>query len=116
MKKVYISAKYRIEDVIFNDGYICIDENCIIGIFTLDWASIEICNGKLHFYLDEYEPLTNSHSDTIEFISTRYIDMLESPQTYILKSSDNDTLTLSLLNKITDPKKIADIEELFKPL
>ena len=51
MKKTYIEAQYRIKDIVFNTGYICIGKHSIIGNFTLDSVIIEIYNGKIYFYL-----------------------------------------------------------------
>lgn len=112
--KTYISAKYRIDNVKLNNGYICIENDNIQGIFTLDCVTIKIFNDKIHFYLFECEPLLNIYSKSKEFISIEEVDFLESPQSYTLKSKFNETLHLDLVKRITDPKKISDIEELFK--
>ena len=102
MAKTYIKAVYRIKGIVYNEGYICIDGNSIIGLFALDSATIAIIGKKLYFHLFEYEPETGTYYPTETFISTQSIDYIESPYTYVLRSKFDPScfLTLELKNKV----------------
>lgn len=114
MKKIFLEAQYRIKDKVFNDGYICIYKDLILGIFTMDCVSIGIVNGHIYFNLAEYEPNNNLYYETEEFSGKYDIETLESPYTYILKSSSNETLSLTLIKKVSDPKILSVIEKEFE--
>ena len=114
MKKTFLEAQYRIKDRVYNQGYICIDGDRINGIFTMDCVCIQIQNGHIYFYLGEYEPQDSSYYETVEFTGKYDIETLESPYTYILKSSSNEFLSLELIKEVSDPRTISDIEKEFE--
>lgn len=113
MKKVFIEAQYRIKDRVCNWGYICIDGDSITGIFTFDYVDIQITDNSMHLSLKEYQPEKSPYYKIQEFVNATAFEGLESPCTYLLKSS-NEFLSLELIRRITDPIKISDIEKTFK--
>lgn len=114
MEKIFIEANYQIPGFISNNGYICISDNYIMGIFTFDCVSIEIKEEKLHFYLAEYAPEYNSYKQSNEFISYVGFDYLECPYMYLLKSHSNVPISLKLIRKVTNPIEISKISKNFK--
>lgn len=114
MKKTFLEAQYRIKGRVYNHGYICIDGDFINGIFAFDCVCIQINDGHIYFYLKEYDPEDGSHYKTEQFICKYDYETLETPHTYILKSSSNEFLTLELIKKVTDPKILSDIEKEFE--
>ena len=115
MGKVYIEVQYRIKNTVFNSGYIRIDGDTIHCLFSLDYSYIKIIDGRIHFYLEDYEPENDSYNKTEEFIGTyNYIDTLECPYSYILKNDSGIILSLKLIKKVYDPCLSRDIEESFQ--
>lgn len=114
MGKVYMEALYRIKNNVFNTGYICIDGDIIHCLFSLDYSYIKIIDGKIHFYLEEYEPKNDFYYETQEFIGNCYIGTLESPSTYILKNDSGIFLSLELIKRVSNPCFIHDIEAEFQ--
>ena len=53
-KKKYFKAFYRVADEIYNEGYICIDGEVIIGVFTFDIAKITFKDQYMIFMLKQY--------------------------------------------------------------
>lgn len=113
MKKTFFEAQYRITDRVYNQGYICIAGNSIKGIFSFDCVSIEIKNRYIYLYLKEFEPENESYYETVEFVGKYNIETLDSPCTYILKSSSNEILSLQLIRRITNLNSIPDIVKQF---
>ncbi len=101
MEKTYIKAVYRIKGVVYNEGYICIDGDSTIGLFTLDSATISIINKKLNFHLVKHKT-TNTYYPAETFISTQSVTYIEPPCTYVLRSKSDPScfLTLELKNKV----------------
>ena len=114
MKKTYIEAQYRIDDVVFNTGYICIDSSYTTGIFTLDIVNILIDNGKILLFLSEHDSESNKYFKPVLFVGNYIIDHLNPFDSYILESDTDNTLTLDLIRKITDSNTISKIETEFK--
>lgn len=116
MKKTYIEAQYRIKNQVYNNGYLCINKDSIIGIFSLDCACIEIKNEHIHFYLKEFKPEDILYHETKEFISIDTVSFLESPCSYILKSNSNVFLSLELIKRVTDISSISSIVQTFESI
>ncbi len=116
MKNTYMKAQYRIKDAIYNEGYICINESSIIGLFCLDKVKIALINGKLHFYLIEYEPESDSYYSTNEFISIQTIDKIKCPSTYLLRLKSNHSifLSLTLMQELNDSDMSSSILQQFE--
>ena len=114
MKKTFFEAEYRIKNKVYNHGHICITNDFITGIFSLDCISIQIKDGYIYLYLKEYEPEDKSYYETIEFIGKCDVKTLESPYTYILKSDDDEYISLKLIKRLSDPKTISDISKEFE--
>lgn len=109
MGKVYIEAQYRIPDEVYNHGYICIDENEIKGLFSLDLSTISIIDNTLNFYLREFDPTTSRYNPSEKFSCHISSDTLESPNIYILKSkSSNRQLELELIKRVSNLYSISD--------
>ncbi len=116
MAKTYIKAVYRIKGVVYNEGYICIDGNSIIGLFALDSATISIVGQKLYFHLVEYEPEDDTYYPAKAFISTQSVDYIESPQTYLLRSKSDPSrfLSLELIKRVNAFELCADTLQRFE--
>ncbi len=116
MAKTYIKAIYRINGIVYNEGYICIDGNSTIGLFALDSATISIVDKKLYFNLIQYEPEDGTYYPAESFISTQSVDYIESPHTYLLRSKFNPSLFLhlELKEKVNAFELCADILERFE--
>ena len=117
MEKVAIRAKYQTEDIIC-DGYVCIDGDCIEGVFARDYIKINIGKNSMTLFL--YENLYSIENDLV-FYATRsrtfvsqnmYSSSLYCPETYIL-FSQNYGMSLSLIETIKDSE---EVEKIFKDL
>lgn len=117
MSKVIIRAQYDTEDI-FCDGYICIDGNCIEGIFGIDYVKIDIIENSIHLLL--HEKIYTNKGDSLfnytrsrTFISqTLYSSKLYCPESYILFYQDYG-MSLSLIETVKDSWKV---NEIFKEL
>ena len=116
MEKTYLKAIYRIKGIVYNEGYICISENSIKGLFSLDSAEISIVNNKLYFHLLEYEPEYDIYNPIETFICTQPVSTIESPCTYFLRSRSNPSLILSLelVRRVNSFELCADILQRFE--
>ena len=114
MKKTYIEANFRIDDVVFNTGYICIDKDSITGIFTFDRVIIEINKEIMSFLLFKYDSESNSFLSPESYNYKYNLKSLESPHTYTLKSDSNETLKFELIKKVTNPNIISRLDDQFK--
>ena len=111
-KKQYFKAFYRIIDEVYNQGYICIDGDTIIGVFTCDVATISFKDNYMIFSLKQYDFPTESYTQTDNFICTD-IDFFEIPGIYDLECDDT-FLELTIGNEISNPTE--EIKEMFQNL
>ena len=111
-KKRYFAAHYRVfdevEDLEYNDGYICINEDSsIIGIFTFDTAQINFDHGTMIFSLriDDID----KDDEPIDFICNgcEYLK----PMTRYFLECDEVFIYLTIGSEITNPTP--QIKELF---
>jgi len=117
MKEIYLEAKYRILGKVYSNGYICIDDNMIKGLFTTDLAILKIVDGSLYFFLSSFDPTIFMLSPPETFVCEISSDTLECPNTYTLKSlSSNTNLELSLIRKVTELYSIPSVINDFKTL
>jgi len=114
MEKTYIEAQYRIDDIVFNTGYICIEKDSIIGIFTCDRVIIEIHDGKIYLNLYEHHYILNRIFKSHLFICNHNFNYLKFPRKYILESDSNKILEFELIRKVTNPNTISKLEKQFK--
>lgn len=117
MNKVAIRAQYDTEDIVC-EGYICIHDNCIEGIFGVDYVKIEIIKNSMNLLLQEniYTKKGDflfNYTRSREFISQNmYSSKLNCPESYILFCNDYG-MCLSLIEKIDN---IHTVNEIFKEL
>jgi len=113
MGKVAIRAQYDTEDIVC-DGYICIDNNCIEGIFGIDYVKIDIINNTMHLSLHENiyskkDDIIINYTRSRNFISqTLYSSQLYCPESYILFCQDYG-MSLSLIETIDDKYEVNKI-------
>ncbi len=117
MGKVAIRAQYDTENIVC-DGYICINGDCIEGIFGIDYVKINIVKNSMNLFLHEdvYEKKNNSlfhYNRSRTFLSqSLYSSKLYCPESYILFCHDCG-MSLSLIETVKDKKKV---DEIFREL
>lgn len=117
MKVSVLRAKYKIEGIVSNEGYIVIEERDdgtkkIEGVFGLDYAILNFSSDK-SFDLILYEQIftineKNYHSSLKTSIfqsQTLYDSELYCPENYYL-FSETDTMFLSITELVKDKEKI----------
>lgn len=102
----------------FSDGFVHISGNSIEGIFTLDYAKLELKNNQLILHLcihtnkvdvNELTSELSNFRNTVEYSTYRcsYNDStLYAPDTYLLSDNNGNFLFLSLLDLEKDPSII----------
>ena len=121
----YIKAKYRIvrlknakkqEVVYVNDGYVCISNDSIRGLFTLDAVTMDISNGKIFLFLQEFDTDIKEYYSPVEYstLENRFYS-LDSGHTYnFICKKDNLGLQLSLLHIVKNPEKEFELSIAFE--
>lgn len=112
MRKAY-RAIYRIDDIIYAEGYVVMyDNKTIEEIFALDYMHIyeygnnSFCFLKTLSYFSQNQLLMQKIKP-YEFYSSKQIFNL--PGKYLFFNSSNDSFSLEINEEITDPEDISMI-------
>ena len=114
MKKVFLECIYRISELVYNEGFLCIVDNKIFGVFTFDYVSITHAKDGFILQLNEYEPEEETYLKPQFLFCKSTDDTLESPNTYTFKSDILEDVILQIKNKVTNPKTISEVEKIFE--
>jgi len=118
MEKVAIRSQYKTKNTIC-DGYICIDNNIIEGVFGLDYIKIDIIHNKMNLYLYEntytiQNGFLQSHLHFKNYTSKNmYSSTLYCPEIYILSSENYNEMLLDL---IECEKNVIKLQSIFEEL
>ncbi len=119
MNEIIIRTTLKTQNT-FNTGFLWIKDNQIEGIFTFDYVKIIIFNKKLSLHIFERliffdeEDILHDEFNLHCYSSTYLYDNLFAPDEYILFDKNNNILTMSLLEPVTDKFRISSIKNLIE--
>ena len=115
MNRVVMRATYTTE-TIYNEGFVCVSDNGIEGIFGLDYFRLKPMDNCFELMMSEFTVASKFNRCYVgirrkHYISqTLYDTQLYCPETYLFFSNNStDGICLSLTEKVNDNYKIAEV-------
>lgn len=114
MENKFLECTYRLDDKVYNEGYLLINDDIIFGVFTLDYIIITHNGAEFQLELMQYDLGEDDFSEVLTFKYPSSYDFLEAPETYNFTSLSGKKLVLDIKRKISDPITLSEMKEIFE--
>lgn len=103
MSRLVFEAQLRITDCMYNHGHICLVDDSIFGVFSLDYVTICRIGNNTTLNLIEYDLEQGAYLVPKEFVNSNCeISFTNTPKIYSFVDASGTTLSLEIIKRISN--------------